>query len=245
LNPYLVIAIYDHGDTIGKVVEALAAYRLPCIIVDDGSGPATRTELGRLASAHPWVELARHPRNLGRGAALRTAFRVASRRGASHVLHLDADGQHDVRDVPRFLEVAKARPDALVLGAPIFDSSAPWHRLHGRKLSQAIVWLQTLSFEVQDPLCGYRCVPLASAMRLLDRTRSGDRMDFEPEFVIRMVRAGVPVVNVPTAVCYPEGGISHFRIVIDNLLIAWAYLRLAFEPLWRRGRIRDDDEAPS
>ena len=53
-------------------------------------------------------------------------------------------------------------------------------------------------------------------------------MDFDPELVVRLVRAGLPVVNVPTLVRYPEAGVSHFRMIEDNLLIAWAYLRLAF-----------------
>ena len=134
---------------------------------------------------------------------------------------------HDFQ--PRFLEAARAQPDALVLGTPIFDDSIPWHRRHGRKFSKAIVWIETWSTAVHDPLCGFRCIPLSPTLSLLDRVHTGDRMDFDPELVIRLVRAGVPVVNVPTAVDYPEGGISHFRMLEDNLRITWAYVRLAFE----------------
>jgi GT2 family glycosyltransferase len=90
---------------------------------------------------------------------------------------------------------------------------------------------------VHDPLCGFRCIPLTPTLSLLDRVRFGDRMDFDPELVIRLVRAGVPVVNVPTAVRYPEGGVSHFRMVEDNLRIAWTYVRLAFETPWRTSSI--------
>lgn len=232
MTPGLVIPIYDHGATIGGVIESVAELGLPCIIVDDGSGSTTRAELDRLEKKHSWVEVVRHPRNLGRGAALRTAYRTAAARGLTHVVQLDADGQHEASDIPRFLEASRCRPDALVLGTPVFDDSVPWHRLHGRKLSQVIVWLETLSTGVADPLCGFRCVPLGSAIQVLDRRRTGDRMDFDPEFIIRMVRAGVPVVNIPTSVYYPECGISHFRMREDNLLIAWAYLRLAAESLW-------------
>jgi glycosyltransferase involved in cell wall biosynthesis len=232
LRPCLAIPIYDHGDTIAGVVESLAPLELPCIVVDDGSGEATRRELDGLARRLPWLEVRRHERNLGRGAALRTAYRAAASRGMTHVVQLDADGQHDAADVPRFLEAARARPEALVLGEPVFDGSVPWHRLHGRKLSQLIVWLETLSRAVHDPLCGFRCIPLAPTLPLLDGARTGDRMDFDPELVVRLVRAGVPVRNVPTAVRYPERGISHFRMVEDNLRIAWAYLRLAGELPW-------------
>ncbi len=234
MNPCLAIPIYDHGDSIAEVVESLAKYDLPCLIVDDGSGESTRQQLDLLEERYHWVEVVHHVRNRGRGAALRTAYEGAAARGRTHVIQLDADGQHDSADVPRFLEAAKAQPDALVLGTPIFDESVPWHRLHGRKLSQVIVWLETLSTSVRDPLCGFRCIPLASTLAVLERAHSGDRMDFDPELVIRLVRAGVPVINIPTRVNYPESGVSHFRMVEDNLRIAWAYIRLAFRAPWSR-----------
>lgn len=236
MNPGLVITIYDHGETIAGVVDSLAPVGLPCIIVDDGSGEATRREVERVEAKHSWVEVLRHPRNRGRGAALRSAYLRAAERGLTHVVQLDADGQHASADVPRFLAAARRAPDALVLGEPIFDDSVPWHRLHGRKLSQVIVRLETLSGAVHDPLCGFRCIPLTPTLRVLDRARMGDRMDFDPELTVRLVRAGVPVVNVPTEVRYPPGGISHFRMVEDNLRIAWAYLRLAVEGPWSAPR---------
>jgi glycosyltransferase involved in cell wall biosynthesis len=228
LRPALAIPIFDHPETIGAVVESLAKFDLPCLIVDDGSGEATQRELELLSERYSWVEVVRHPENRGRGAALRTAYRSAAQRGFSHVVQLDADGQHAAADVPRLLQAATEQPEALILGAPIFDDSAPFHRLHGRKLSQGIVWLETMSLAVRDPLCGFRCIPLARTLAILEGARTGDRMDFDPELVIRLVRAGLPVVNVPTEVQYHEGGTSHFRMLEDNLLIAWAYLRLAF-----------------
>jgi len=232
VNPCFAIPIFDHGETIAGVVESLVPYELPCLIVDDGSGDATRQELRQLEARYSWVEVVHHDRNRGKGAALRTAYRHAAAAGHSHVIQFDADGQHDTADVPLFLEAATAQPEALVLGAPVFDESIPWHRLHGRKLSQVIVWMETRSTVVRDPLCGYRCVPLAPALDVLDHATTGDRMDFDPEFIIRLVRAGVPVVNVPTRVQYPENGTSHFRMVPDNLGIAWAYIRLAVGWPW-------------
>ena len=232
MKPCLAIPIFDHAATIGRVVESLAPLQLPCVIVDDGSAETTRFELERLEARHAWLEVVRHDRNRGRGAALRTAYRAAARRGMTHVVQLDADGQHAAADVPKFLEAARARPDALVLGTPVFDDSVPWHRLHGRKLSQVIVWAETWSKAVRDPLCGFRCIPLAATLPLLDEAETGNRMEFDPELVVRLMRAGVPVVNIPTAVLYPEGGVSHFRMLEDNLRIAWAYVRLAFSAPW-------------
>ena len=209
------------------MVESLERYELPCIIVDDGSHEATRGELKKIVSKKRWVEVIRHGKNRGRGSALRTLYQAAADRGYTHAVQLDSDGQHDPDDVPLFLEAAKEAPDALILGTPIFDDSAPFHRVYGRKLSQAIVWLETFSLAVRDPLCGFRCIPLASALAVLRGVRSGDRMDFDPELIIRMVRAGSPVVNIPTRVIYPDQGLSHFRLVSDNARIAWQYIRLA------------------
>lgn len=234
MRPCLAIPIFEHGATIGAVAEALAPLGLPCFVVDDGSSGPTQARLDELARRHAWVRVERHVRNRGRGAALQTAYRLAHRAGFSHVVQLDADGQHDARDVPRFLEAARRDPRALVLGEPIFDASAPAIRLYGRELSKAIVRWQTLSAAVRDPLCGFRCIPLRPTVELLDAVRFGSRMDFDPELVVRLVRAGLPVVNVPTAVAYPAGGISHFRMVEDNVRIAWAYARLA-TGLVRRG----------
>lgn len=229
--PCLAIPIYNHGASIESVVESLVYLDLPCIIVNDGSDAETRSRIFELEKKYSWVNLIHHPMNRGRGAALRTAYQAASDRGFSHVIQVDADGQHDTSDIPRFLECAQTNPDALILGTPIFDDSVPWHRLHGRKLSQFVVWMETLSTQVADPLCGFRCIPLNWAIQVLGRHRMGDRMDFDPELIIRMVRAGVSVVNIPTCVRYPESGISHFRMGKDNLLIARAYLRLALESL--------------
>ena len=231
MKPCIAIPIYDHGGTVGKVVEDVASLGLPCFIVDDGSGAPTRLELQRLARRHPWIEIIHHGRNRGRGAALRTAYSRASEQGLTHVVQIDADGQHDTGDLPKFLDAAKRSPDALVLGRPIFDASVPRARLYGRQLSRAIVWIETLSMQVEDPLCGFRCIPLEPTLQLFGGRSTGDRMDFDPELVVRLVRSGIRVINIPTRVRYPEGGISHFHMVYDNLRLARTYLRLALDAL--------------
>ncbi len=222
----LVIPVYQHGEPLGAVLEELAAFGLPCFVIDDGSDDATRECLEALAIEFPFVELHRHRHNAGKGVALRTGFRVAAHRGYSHVIHLDADGQHFVPDIPRFLEAMKDHPEALVVGEPQFDDSVPWNRLYGRKLSVWLVWLATMSTAVRDPLIGFRGVPIERTLRLLDRVSTTDRMDFEPELAVRLVWDGAPVVNLPTPVIYPEGGHSNFRAVQDDARLAWLYLRL-------------------
>ena len=237
MRPCLLIPIFDHGETIAGVVESLAYLDLPCLIVNDGSGAATRTALARIEAEHDWVSVFDRERNGGRGTALRTGYRVAADQGYTHVVQLDADAQHDARDVPRMLEAAQKDPDALVLGRPVFDESAPALRLFGRKFSQVLVWLETLSFEIEDPLCGFRCFPLESTLRLLDARPLGDRMDFDPEVAVRLYWEGLRIVSVPTRVRYLEGGLSHFALWYDSWLIAKAHARLVAGMLPRSRRL--------
>jgi predicted LPLAT superfamily acyltransferase len=226
VNVCLLIPIYDHGSTIRRVVESLAPLGLPCLVVDDGSGEQTRAEIDRVAEDHPWIRVHRRAVNGGKGAAVQTGYRVAAGLGYTHVIQLDADAQHDAADVPEFLAALRRNPDALVCGDPAFDESIPPIRLYGRQLSRGLVWLSTLSLEIRDPLCGYRAVPLATALSVMDRGRVGRQMDFDPDMAVRMFWAGAPIDNVRTRVIYPEGGISHFRMIRDNARMLWLYLRL-------------------
>ncbi len=233
----VLIPCYDHGSTIRRVVEALAPAELPCLIVDDGSHEATRTELESVARDHPWVQVHRREHNGGRGVAVQTGLRIAWNRGFTHLVHLDADAQHDPADVPRFVAAMRQDPNALVVGNPIFDASAPRSRIFARQFSRGLVWLSTLSLEIRDPLCGYRAMPLATALSVIDNVRVGSQMDFDPDLAVRMFWAGAPIANVSTRVVYPEGGLSHFRNVLDTLRMAWLYVRLLAGMLWRSPRL--------
>ena len=124
MNPCLLIPIYDHKDPIGGVVASLAGHGLRCFIVDDGSDEATQEVLRALEAANSWVRIYRRKHNGGRGAALKTGYRLAAQSGFSHAIQLDADGQHDAADVPRFLEEIERDPSALVLGVKHEQSRA-------------------------------------------------------------------------------------------------------------------------
>lgn len=240
MDPCVLVPIHDHGDTIGEVVAGLAPAGLPCLVVDDGSGPATREALEAVAKEHPFVEVLRRPRNGGKGAALKTGYRAAHARGHTHVVQLDADAQHDPADVPRFVAALRAHPQAMVLGVPVFDASVPRVRLAARQISRGLVWLACLSRAIPDPLCGFRGLPLAPLVTLLDRQGTGDRMDFDPELLVRLHWEGLPVVPLPTRVVYRPGGLSHFSLLRDYPHLAGLYARLAAgmlvraPSLWRR-----------
>jgi glycosyltransferase involved in cell wall biosynthesis len=228
-----MIPCYEHGEPVRGVVESLARYGLPIRIIDDGSGPATQEALGKLALDFPLVRVHRRDANGGKGAALKLGFALAAAEGFTHVLHLDADGQHDASAVPEFLEVMRQHPDAVVLGQPIFDATAPRSRLWARQLSRFAVWVATLSLRVRDPLCGMRGVPLEPTLAMLATSHVGNRMEFDPEFAVRAIFAGMPVRNVPVRVIYVPGGISHFDVGRDFPVMGATYLRLWGDMLTR------------
>ncbi len=233
MNPCNLITIYDNPDTIRDVVKGLAPLGLPCLIVDDGSAAPTVAALEAVAAEFPFVKVRTHLRNGGRGAALKTGYRWALSQGYTHALQLDADDQHDPSSAPAFLAASRQHPEALVLGDPIFEDDAPRSRLYGRLISRFWVWVNSWSFDVNDPLCGMRCVPLAATVALLDRQQLGDFMEFDPELTVRLQWAEVPIENVPTRVRYFEGGVSHFKMVRDNLRLTRCFARLFFEMLLR------------
>lgn len=224
-----LIPHYEHAGAIGALLERLEPYGLPCIVVDDGSGEAARAVLRELSARHPWVTVVWRDRNGGQGAAKRTGYYKALEAGYTHSLELDADGQHNTDDIPRFLAAMQASPSAAVLGKPEFGEDAPKARIYGRQLSRGLVWAACCSLTVEDPLCGYRGLPLERAVEIIESAHTGDRMSFDPEFAVRLYRAGLPIVTIPTRVSYPTDGVSHFDMVRDNLRLAGTYVRLLAE----------------
>ena len=227
-----VVPVYNHGETVGDVVATLRGYGLPVILVDDGSDTFTARVLDAIVSMKsafgPPVKLVRLPKNRGKGAAVMTGFRSAYGYGASHVLQVDADGQHGFEVVPRFLEASAESPDAVIAGYPLYDVTVPRIRLYGSRLNLVWVWINTLSRRIAGPMCGFRLYPLAAVKDILPAMTKARRMDFDTEIAVRLDWENVPFVNLPVAVRYPLGGFSHFRIIRDNLLLVVMHVRLFF-----------------
>lgn len=233
LTPCIIIPCYNHARPLAGVLASLKPMGLPCLLIDDGSEPVAAAALDALAGEHgDWLTLLRHPENRGKGAAVMSGLMAARAAGFSHALQLDADGQHDLGDVPRLLEEAKAHPEALVSGRPRYDDSVPRGRLYGRYVTHVWVWIETLSFAIEDSMCGFRVYPVAPCCALLGEVRLGRRMDFDTEVMVRLHWRGVPMRFVPTRVTYPADGSSHFRLWQDNLAISWMHTRLVCRLLW-------------
>jgi glycosyltransferase involved in cell wall biosynthesis len=237
-KPCFVIPVYNHEHAIAGVVAGLLPHGLHCVLVDDGSRRECAAELARLAAAHPQqVTLVTHEVNQGKGGAVMTGFHSAAHLGYTHALQVDADGQHNLDDVAGFLASAAERPDALVVGYPIYDQSVPKGRLYGRYATHIWVWINTLSLQIKDSMCGFRVYPLQPVLALMARQRLGLRMNFDIEILVRLFWEGVPMVNRATRVGYPADGVSHFQVWRDNVLISRMHARLFFGMLWRAPRL--------
>jgi glycosyltransferase involved in cell wall biosynthesis len=175
-------------------------------------------------------------RNLGKGAAILAGLRQAAQAGFTHALTLDSDGQHPAVSIPAFMAASLARPDALVLGKPVFDAAAPALRVKGRKISNWWANLETLGMGIGDSLFGFRVYPIAPLLRVMARQPWMRRFDFDPEAAVRLCWSGVPPINLDAPVRYlrpDEGGVSHFNYLRDNVLLTWMHLRLMVEFLLR------------
>jgi predicted LPLAT superfamily acyltransferase/GT2 family glycosyltransferase len=232
-SPCFLIPIYNHKDSIGNTLASIAGFDLPCVVVDDGGDEPTKAVLAALEQQYEWVRVIALPQNSGKGAACREGFLWAIENGFTHALQIDADGQHNPQDIPALLAAAKNSPDALVSGCPVYNDSVPRSRLYGRYITHFWVWIETLSLQIKDSMCGFRAYPLGETGRLIRDGHIGERMDFDTDIMVRLYWRGVPVEFVPTAVNYPEDGVSNFDVWKDNLRISKMHTRLFFGMLLR------------
>ncbi len=229
----IVVPHFEHHVQLSSILPNLTALGYPVIVVDDGSSRESRASVEKLVRQHDAVELIRHERNQGKGAAVQTGFRHALACGFSHAVQIDADGQHAVQDVPRMVQLMQISPEALVTGLPEFDESIPAIRYYGKKLTDWWVILQTLSFSIADSMCGFRGYPLIPAVRIMDTHSIGKGMDFDVEFIVHAYWAKIPIRYMRTRVNYPAGGVSHFDYIRDNLVMTRMHFRLALGMLVR------------
>lgn len=225
-SPCVLIPCYNHGAMMPRVLARLEPFNLPCIVVDDGSDASTRQELERLAAEIASLTLIRLPQNAGKGAAVIRGLQAAAQAGFSHAVQVDADGQHAIEDIPQLLALAQKHPEALISGQPVYDDSIPRSRLYGRWITHVWVWIETLSLQLKDSMCGFRVYPLAPTLRLAKRVTLGKRMDFDTEVMVRLYWQGNVSYFVPTRVTYPPDGVSHFDAFRDNCRISLMHTRL-------------------
>lgn len=232
-----IIPAYRHYRELPRLIAALKPHFEHVIIVDDGNDSPAREAIARLNAPESGVEVLRQAENGGKGAAMVAGFKAAIAQGYSHALQIDADGQHDTADLPKFVAAARANPDAVICGQAIYDESVPKARKIGRYITHFWVWVETYSFDIADSMCGYRLYPLGHVAAVLKGGPIGARMDFDTEIAVRLHWRGARIVNLPTRVIYPEGNVSNFAMLADNVRISLMHTRLVvqapFRLLWK------------
>jgi len=232
----VLIPSYNPGPKVYETVAAARRYWPQVWVVIDGSTDGTAQGLAELARGDTGLRVLVLGRNQGKGSAVRHGLEAAEAAGFTHVLTMDSDGQHPAQCIPAFMAAARANPGCMILGKPVFDSSAPRLRVRGRRVSNAWVNLETLWIGIGDSLFGFRVYPVAPLLALMRRQRWMRRFDFDPEAVVRLAWLGVRPINIDAPVSYPsteEGGVSHFRYWRDNALLTWMHGRLFVGFLWR------------
>jgi len=234
----VLIPHFDHFEQFQGMLPELVTQGLPLIVVDDGSPEASFNALARLLDDQaPGTMLIRHPENRGKGGAVMTGMKAALDAGYTHALQVDADGQHDLRGIALLGAEARNHEESIICGQPVFDKSISALRFYARYITLAFSWLETLSTDIRDAMCGFRVYPLPRVVALTDENNPGKGMVFDPEILVRAVWAGIPLRFVPVRICYPEDGKSHFHYIRDNLEISWMHTRLILGMLIRLPRL--------
>ena len=229
-KPVIIIPCFNHADAFVTVAARIAECKIPVIVVDDGSAQNQSEKLQHTCSEHDFTYV-KHDKNSGKGAAMITGFRKASELGFSNAIQIDADGQHDIDDIPKFIELAKQNPKALIMGQPVYDSSAPRSRLVGRKVTNFWVAVETVNRHMPDAMCGFRVYPLTETNRILSSLHFL-RMGIDIEIFVKLYRAGVKIITTETRVIYPKAGVSHFHVWRDNFYISLLHTYLCCGLPW-------------
>ena len=209
----IVIPTYNHGAQVRGVAEKCLQLRLPVIVVDDGSTDSTPSVLASLSG----VTAIHHKKNQGKGASLLTGF-AAALPFADWAITIDADGQHDPKDILSLISVIGAVPEGqrpLVIGKRegMEQGNVPWTSRWGRRFANFWVWTSCGRW-LSDAQSGFRVYPLPETLHLGTRAK---RYQFEVEVLVRAVWFGIPIIEAPVHAIYgpPEERVSHFRPWLD------------------------------
>jgi glycosyltransferase involved in cell wall biosynthesis len=225
----VLIPSYNTGSRLRDTVAVVRRLGWPVWVVIDGSTDGSGEVLLCDAASDPDLHVCTLPYNQGKGAAILHGVLRARACGITHVVTVDADGQHSADHIDALVALSRAYPEVMVLGMPVFDSSAPAIRIAGHQVSKFLANLMTLWSGIGNPLFGFRVYPVAPLLQVFAETRWMRRFDFDSEAVIRLSWHGIPAINLPTPVRYfrrKNGGVSHFHYLRDNMLLLFMYARL-------------------
>jgi len=231
MKPVIIVPCFNHADAFASVANKLINFEIPVIVIDDGSCNEQSKKIKNICSKHKFLYI-KKTINGGKGSAMISGFQTAISKEFSHALQIDADGQHDIRDIPLFLKITQSHPNDLIVGNPIYDESAPRARLIGRKITNFWVMVETFNKNMPDTMCGFRVYPLKSIEPIL-KTIKFKRMGFDIEIIVKAFRNGIKLISLPTKVIYPKNGTSNFHTFRDNFYISLLHTYLCcLIPSW-------------
>jgi glycosyltransferase involved in cell wall biosynthesis len=217
--------VFNHGTTLAEVVLGAQKLHETVIVVDDGSSDLTADMLHGLGAL-----LVRHPSNLGKGAAILSGAEKARELGMTHIVTVDADGQHDPNDVHKFISMIEEFPNAIIVGKrDLKRADAPRASRIGRGVSNFWLYVET-GKKLGDAQSGFRAYPvyLFQALTLKERGFA-----FEIEVLVKAAWADIDLKEINISAYYPAGKkrISHFRLFKDNVKLSRLNAKLFFRSL--------------
>jgi len=236
-NFCVIVPTYNNQKTLKKVLDSVLNFTTNVIIVNDGSTDAT----SEILKSYSQLTQIHHPKNLGKGRALRNGFRKAIEMTFEYAITIDSDGQHFAADIPIFLEAIQEEPNALLIGSRnMTQENVPKKSSFGNKFSNFWFRFET-GIKLDDTQSGFRLYPL----RLLPKRFYTNKFEFEIEVIVRAAWKGIVVKNIPIQVLYdPAERVSHFRpfrdftriSILNTVLVTNALLYIKPRDFFRRAK---------
>ncbi len=243
LKTAVIIPLYNHATTLGKVVTDVECFAKLIIVVNDGSTDEAVAECQKLNQS---VHIIRHPSNQGKGAAILSGAAKARQLGASHIITIDADGQHYGAEIPDFMAAISNNPEAIIVGCRKFDETyVPGSSRFGRSFSNFWFRVQT-GRKIGDSQSGFRAYPLTVIEAFKWREK---RYAFENEIIVRAAWSGIRLEEITIRVHYPtrHEHISHFHRLWDNLRLSLLNTRLTIRSMlpWPHNQLAGEGQPPA
>ena len=230
LKVCVIIPTYNNAGTLAQIITDVAGYTKNIIVVNDGSTDATV----QIVAGFPFVQLISYPVNVGKGWALRKAFKHAVAQNYNYAITIDSDGQHFATDLPAFIDRLTDAPDAIIVGSRNMDQATiPGKSSFGHKFSNFWFKVET-GIDCPDTQSGFRLYPLQLIKNISFVTR---KYEFEIEVLVKSAWKGIALDAIPVTVYYApkEVRVSHFRPFQDFtrvgilntflVIIAFAYIK--------------------
>ena len=216
LNCCVLIPTYNNAGTLRTVVTDVLQYCEDVFVVNDGATDNTLEILHSIAGIH----VISHPKNKGKGNALKTGIKAALKAGFHYAISIDSDGQHYVEDIPLFVQTLKENPDSFIVGSRNLEQeNMPGKNTFANKFSNFWFRLET-GVRLTDTQCGFRLYPIKKLEKMYFFT---GRYEFELEVLVRSAWKKIPLIPLQIKVYYaPEKErISHFRPLRDFTRISF------------------------